>query len=113
MHAAVAPHMHPHLVALQGKSLHRLWWCVQSSPMAFSAGSRGDLQSSVCCIADHSLFVQGSGPAQAADWVELGNGCLCCSVKSEFVRALDGLAERKGQFDYILVETTGRVKEAL
>eukprot|EP00891_Asterochloris_glomerata_P002605 jgi/Astpho2/2605/e_gw1.00048.94.1_t len=49
----------------------------------------------------------GSGPAQAADWVELGNGCLCCSVKSEFVRALDGLAERKGQFDYILVETTG------
>ena len=57
--------------------------------------------------------MQGSGPAQAADWVELGNGCLCCSVKSEFVRALDGLAERKGQFDYILVETTGRVKEAL
>ncbi len=60
-----------------------------------------------------TLRLQGSGPAQAADWVELGNGCLCCSVKSEFVRALDGLAERKGQFDYILVETTGRVKEAM
>ena len=39
--------------------------------------------------------------------MELANGCLCCSVKSEFVAALEGLLRRKSAFDYILIETTG------
>lgn len=44
----------------------------------------------------------------ATDWLELANGCLCCSVKSDFVAALEGLMERgRGRFDYVLVETTG------
>jgi G3E family GTPase len=45
------------------------------------------------------------------EWVELANGCLCCSVKAEFVQALEGLlaadSSYSGKFDYILVETTG------
>jgi G3E family GTPase len=44
-------------------------------------------------------------------WVELANGCLCCSVKAEFVQALEGLlgagSQHAGKFDYVLVETTG------
>ena len=39
--------------------------------------------------------------------MELANGCLCCSVKTEFVTALEGLLRRKSGFDYILIETTG------
>ena len=44
----------------------------------------------------------------ATDWLELTNGCLCCSVKSDFVAALEGLMQqRRDRFDYILIETTG------
>ena len=44
----------------------------------------------------------------ATDWLELSNGCLCCSVKSDFVSALEGLmGTRRDRFDYILIETTG------
>ncbi|KNC55465.1 uncharacterized protein AMSG_11663 [Thecamonas trahens ATCC 50062] len=41
------------------------------------------------------------------EWVELKNGCICCSVKDEAVSALEALMEKKGKFDYILLETTG------
>ena len=39
--------------------------------------------------------------------MELANGCLCCSVKTEFVQALEALMQRRSRFDYILIETTG------
>ncbi|GMH32676.1 hypothetical protein BSKO_00510 [Bryopsis sp. KO-2023] len=45
--------------------------------------------------------------AFSTDWVELNNGCLCCSVKSDFVAALEGLMHKKDKFDYVLIETTG------
>ncbi|KAK3074236.1 hypothetical protein LTR53_003459 [Teratosphaeriaceae sp. CCFEE 6253] len=42
------------------------------------------------------------------EWLELGNGCLCCSVKDSGVNAIESLMERQGAaFDYILLETTG------
>lgn len=41
------------------------------------------------------------------EWVELPNGCLCCAVRDKLTMALEGLMERRGQFDYILIETTG------
>ena len=44
----------------------------------------------------------------AEEWVELANGCLCCSVKSDFVAALEGLMLKRDKFDYILIETTGQ-----
>lgn len=43
----------------------------------------------------------------AEEWVELANGCLCCSVKAEFLSALEALMQRRAGFDYILIETTG------
>lgn len=60
-----------------------------------------------CCL----VVSQGSREA-VPQWVELANGCLCCSVKAEFVQALEALLDsdggHNGKFDYVLVETTGR-----
>eukprot|EP01134_Creolimax_fragrantissima_P000454 CFRG0454T1 len=41
------------------------------------------------------------------EWLELRNGCLCCSVKDVGVKAIENLMLKKGKFDYILLETTG------
>ena len=44
---------------------------------------------------------------QAQEWLDLANGCICCSVKDSGVAAIEQLMERRGRFDYILLETTG------
>ncbi|NXY78446.1 CBWD1 protein, partial [Glareola pratincola] len=41
------------------------------------------------------------------EWLELRNGCLCCSVKDNGVKAIENLMQKRGKFDYILLETTG------
>jgi len=38
---------------------------------------------------------------------EMNNGCICCTVRGDLIRILSGLMKRAGQFDGILVETTG------
>ena len=38
---------------------------------------------------------------------EMNNGCVCCTVRGDLVRVVEGLTRRKGRFDAILVETTG------
>jgi len=48
-----------------------------------------------------------SGSSTATEWLNLANGCICCSVKDSGVNALESLMERNGAFDYILLETTG------
>ncbi|OJJ42721.1 hypothetical protein ASPZODRAFT_2119534 [Penicilliopsis zonata CBS 506.65] len=44
---------------------------------------------------------------EVTEWMEVGNGCICCSVKDTGVMALESLMGRRGTFDYILLETTG------
>ena len=41
------------------------------------------------------------------EFLELANGCLCCSIKDSGIAAIEKLMQRKGGFDYILLETTG------
>src|SRR5271169_6542897 len=43
----------------------------------------------------------------AEEVFEMNNGCICCTVRGDLIRILDGLLKRRGQFDGILVETTG------
>ncbi len=38
---------------------------------------------------------------------EMNNGCICCTVRGDLIRILDGLMRGTGKFDGIIVETTG------
>ncbi len=38
---------------------------------------------------------------------EMNNGCVCCTVRGDLIRVVEGLVKRPGGFDGILVETTG------
>ena len=38
---------------------------------------------------------------------EMNNGCVCCTVRGDLIRIIQGLMRRKGKFDAIIVETTG------
>ncbi|KAG1822575.1 CobW/HypB/UreG, nucleotide-binding domain-containing protein [Suillus subaureus] len=44
---------------------------------------------------------------KSQEFLELANGCLCCSIKDAGVAAIEKLMQRKGAFDHILLETTG------
>ncbi|KAI9704737.1 MAG: hypothetical protein M1836_006517 [Candelina mexicana] len=55
---------------------------------------------------EKALTINNNGQ-QVEEWLELANGCICCSVKDSSVSAIESLMERRGAFDYILLETTG------
>ena len=38
---------------------------------------------------------------------EMNNGCICCNVRGDLIRILGELADRRDQFDRIILETTG------
>lgn len=44
---------------------------------------------------------------EVQEWLELGNGCICCSIKDFGVNAIESLMDRRGTFDYIMLETSG------
>lgn len=50
---------------------------------------------------------ENSTEAKPIPFVPLANGCICCSVKDVGVAAIENLMEMRGNFDYILLETTG------
>src|SRR5690606_27682526 len=43
---------------------------------------------------------------------EMNNGCVCCTVRGDLIRVVEGLMKRPGGFDGILVETTGLAEPA-
>ncbi|SCU92902.1 LAFA_0F13586g1_1 [Lachancea sp. 'fantastica'] len=48
------------------------------------------------------------GGSSYEEWLDLGNGCLCCSMQDVGVKAIEGLISRcPGKIDYILLETSG------
>jgi len=38
---------------------------------------------------------------------EMNNGCICCTVRGDLIRIIEGLMRRRGKFDAIIIETTG------
>ncbi|KAJ3565121.1 hypothetical protein NPX13_g7612 [Xylaria arbuscula] len=54
---------------------------------------------------EKSLTVNKGGE-QVEEWLEVGNGCLRL-LRDSGVNAIESLMEKKGAFDYILLETTG------
>lgn len=45
--------------------------------------------------------------ALSEEVLELANGCLCCSIKDSGAAAIEKMMQKRGRFDYILLETTG------
>ena len=55
---------------------------------------------------ERALTVTQDGQ-ESQEWLELANGCICCSIKDSGVNAIESLMARRGTFDYILLETSG------
>ncbi|CAH2033881.1 unnamed protein product [Thlaspi arvense] len=61
---------------------------------------------------ERAMINEGEGGALVEEWVELANGCVCCTVKHSLVQALEQLVQRKDRLDHILLETTGLANPA-
>ncbi|CAO3635090.1 unnamed protein product [Cunninghamella blakesleeana] len=61
-------------------------------------GESSDIEKSLSVNQEGGLF---------EEWLELRNGCLCCTVKDNGVIAIENLMKKRGKFDYILLETSG------
>lgn len=44
---------------------------------------------------ERAMINEGEGGAVIEEWVELANGCVCCTVKHSLVQALEQLVQRK------------------
>jgi G3E family GTPase len=51
---------------------------------------------------DNDLIVESD-----EDVFEMNNGCICCTVRGDLIRIIEGLMRRRERFDGILIETTG------
>lgn len=61
-------------------------------------------------IGVENLIAKGGGTSTGEsfdEFYELGNGCICCTVKDDLVLTLERLMQKRHLFDYILIETTG------
>ncbi|KAK8936620.1 hypothetical protein KSP39_PZI012107 [Platanthera zijinensis] len=56
---------------------------------------------------ERAMINEGDDGSLVEEWVELANGCVCCTVKHSLVQALEQLVQRKDRIDHILLETTG------
>jgi len=66
----------------------------------------GEVSIDDALLADARSTKSESG-ASAVDIFKMKNGCLCCTVNGDLVATLNQLAKRSGDFDYLLIETTG------
>lgn len=56
---------------------------------------------------DAALVEKGSGIARTEEkFVELSNGCICCTLREDLLIEVEKLAKR-GNIDYIVIESTG------
>ncbi|MEO0716169.1 MAG: GTP-binding protein, partial [Planctomycetota bacterium] len=57
---------------------------------------------------DADLVRQGDASLDRVEeeLVEMSNGCICCTLRDDLLKAVSRLA-REGKFDYLLIESTG------
>lgn len=58
-------------------------------------------------VANNIVNITNENGEKTIEWLELDNGCLCCTVKDEFVLSIEKLISKKNKFDAILIETDG------
>lgn len=57
---------------------------------------------------DAATLKQGQAMLKRTEekFVEMSNGCICCTLRSDLVKEVSRLA-KKGKFDYLIIESTG------
>lgn len=53
------------------------------------------------------LSITNDDTISTEDWIELENGCICCTVKDSAVIQLERLLQVKGPFDRVVIEASG------
>ena len=66
-------------------------------------GGDGDKRLSV----ETMIATDGHDGSSLSDFIELPNGCVCCTVKDSLVETLETLLGRRSDLDYVLVECSG------
>jgi len=49
----------------------------------------------------------GTDGSNLADFIELPNGCVCCTVKDSLVETLENLLSKRTDLDYVIIEASG------
>lgn len=52
---------------------------------------------------ERAMINEGEGGAPVEEWVELANGCVCCTVKHSLVQALEQLVQRKERLGLLIL----------
>ena len=79
----------------------------------FGGGDSSMMQSLTGDNSSASLSVEtmiardGTDGSSLSDFIELPNGCVCCTVKDSLVSTLEKLLEKRADLDYIIVECSG------
>ncbi|KIO21357.1 hypothetical protein M407DRAFT_126582 [Tulasnella calospora MUT 4182] len=66
-------------------------------------GDTADIEGRKIDVSD----VSNNSEQLSEEFLEVANGCLCCSIKDSGAAAIEKLMQKRGRFDYILLETTG------
>jgi G3E family GTPase len=53
------------------------------------------------------IATDGVNNSSLEEFIELPNGCVCCTVKDSLVETLENLVEKRPDLDYILIEASG------
>ncbi|EGG18856.1 COBW domain-containing protein [Cavenderia fasciculata] len=57
-------------------------------------------------IGIETAMIVGEDGSKVSEWLEFPNGCICCTVKDDFIQSIENMLSKRS-FDYILIESTG------
>ena len=52
-------------------------------------------------------LLRAAGQEHGAEIHDLPNGCICCTIKDDFLPVMKQLQRRKNEIDHVLIETSG------